>query len=302
MDKIININGKLSNVKNADLKKLIGIYNSNYTESKDVVLELTNLKNYSYLLSNYININTSFLDENDEQVSNFSNLVIKTLEDFNDASAKVWAILFSYNLYRLYGNKLLTLTSVEISLLVSLYMVFEESYLLPMLDKISDFIFNKELLQELYNMNMSKKDLVHFITNAVESYLEEGIIANIPVSYYLKDELRIRRENMLSVKEEIKLDSIENIYAYLKRQTEPLAAIMIDSKDSNIIERGNKLLSDLNIFEFKMNNISSNHYDICIKSINAIICNQNKSLLDKLELIFNIVDQLSSYAPSTPKK
>lgn len=302
MDKIININGKLSNVKNADLKKLIGIYNSNYTEGKDVVLELTNPKNYSYLLSNYININTSFLDENDEQVSNFSNLVIKTLEDFNDAPAKVWAILFSYNLYRLYGNKLLTLTSVEISLLVSLYMVFEESYLLPMLDKISDFIFNKELLQELYNMNMSKKDLVHFITNAVESYLEEGIIANIPVSYYLKDELRIRRENMLSVKEEIKLDSIENIYAYLKRQTEPLAAIMIDSKDSNIIERGNKLLSDLNIFEFKMNNISSNHYDICIKSINAIICNQNKSLLDKLELIFNIVDQLSSYAPSTPKK
>lgn len=302
MDKIININEKLSNVKNADLKKLIGIYNSNYTEGKDVVLELTNPKNYSYLLSNYININTSFLDENDEQVSNFSNLVIKTLEDFNDAPAKVWAILFSYNLYRLYGNKLLTLTSVEISLLVSLYMVFEESYLLPMLDKISDFIFNKELLQELYNMNMSKKDLVHFITNAVESYLEEGIIANIPVSYYLKDELRIRRENMLSVKEEIKLDSIENIYAYLKRQTEPLAAIMIDSKDSNIIERGNKLLSDLNIFEFKMNNISSNHYDICIKSINAIICNQNKSLLDKLELIFNIVDQLSSYAPSTPKK
>lgn len=302
MDKIININGKLSNVKNADLKKLIGIYNSNYTEGKDVVLELTNPKNYSYLLSNYININTSFFDENDEQVSNFSNLVIKTLEDFNDAPAKVWAILFSYNLYRLYGNKLLTLTSVEISLLVSLYMVFEESYLLPMLDKISDFIFNKELLQELYNMNMSKKNLVHFITNAVESYLEEGIIANIPVSYYLKDELRIRRENMLSVKEEIKLDSIENIYAYLKEQTEPLAAIMIDSKDSNIIERGNKLLSDLNMFEFKINNMSSNHYDICIKSINAIICNQNKSLLDKLELIFNIVDQLSSYAPSNPKK
>lgn len=303
MSKIININGKVdSKIDNPNLKKLLNIYDKCLLEGKEIVLEITNSKNYSFLLSNYIKINNEFINNNNEEkINDFSNLIINILNDFSDAPEKVWAILFSYNIYRIYNDKFLSLTSDDLSILISLYMVFEYENLIPMLDKISDFAFDKELMQELYSINLEKRNLVHFITNGVEEYLCEGVLIGKPVSCYIKEYLDIRRRELLKIKEDIKLDTIPNIYNYLNSQIVPIACMMADSEDDITSKRGYELISELEMFECKMKNMSEDNYNKCIKCINSIIFNKDKYLLEKIELIFNVVDVLSYYKKTPPK-
>lgn len=295
MSKIINMYGKcIQESENVELKKLTSLFESYMKEEKDFVIESTNHENYASLISNYILLNDSFSNlAEDKNVNKFIRLVFETLSDFHDADQKAWAILFSYNLYRIYGTKLVDLTAKDMSVLVSLYMTFEQSYPIRSLDKMSDFIFNEKLRNEMYSYNMEKRKLVHFLEVAIDDYFYVGIENKIPVAYFVREQIRDYRRNLISVVKTPKLTTPEEIYDYMFNKVGILAGLLISTQEDENVAKGEKLNSSLSSMIFKMRQMKPEDLETCIKFINDMVNKSDLGLLEKTEKIFKFIDVLT---------
>lgn len=295
MTKIINMYGILNqDTENIELKKLTSIFDKYMLEEKEHILESTNPENYVFLISNYTLLNNSFSNlSKDENVTKFINLVFEMLPDFPNADQKVYAILFSYNLYRIYGNKLIDLTAKDISILISLYMTFEQSYPVKNLDKMSDFIFNKKLKNEMYSYDIEKRKLVHLLEVAIDDYFYVGIKNKIPVTYFVKKQVSDYRKSLISVVKKLKLNTPEEIYDYMYNEVSILAGLLISTQEYENVVKGEKLNSSLNSMVFKMRQMKPEDLETCTEFINNMINKSNIGLLDKTEKIFKFIDVLA---------
>lgn len=295
MTKIINMYGILNqDTENIELKKLTSIFDKYMLEEKEYILESTNPENYVFLISNYTLLNNSFSNlSKDENVTKFINLVFEMLSDFPNADQKVYAILFSYNLYRIYGNKLIDLTAKDISILISLYMTFEQSYPVKNLDKMSDFIFNKELKNEMYSYDIEKRKLVHLLEVAIDDYFYVGIKNKIPVTYFVKKQVSDYRKSLITVVKKLKLNTPEEIYDYMYNEVSILAGLLISTQEYENVVKGEKLNSSLNSMVLKMRQMKPEDLETCTEFINNMINKSNLGLLDKTEKIFKFIDVLA---------
>ncbi len=291
----------VNKVKNSNISKLIKIYNESFNANKQIFYENFNPKDYMYLINNYHNLNNTFIAntniENNEKINIFINLVLKTVDDFKFEEEKVWAILYSYNLYRLYGFKINELTSTDMGLLISIYMSFDENYSLKTLDEIMDFIFDANIKKEIYDKKIDKNKLVLILLEPIDFYLNEGVKLGIPINYFIKEELKNNKNSNLSIRQILKLnwDTPENIYNNLKNDVTNLANIMINSEDKDQKQEGYELISNLEMLVCRLKNIPEQDYDNCVNAIKILFEDEKIEILDKYYLIFSLVNQFTTY-------
>lgn len=291
MANIININGKFNgDITNPKLKKLSGLFDKYLENSKDIIMDVANIKNYSYLLNNYISINKSFNnnDKDDENIDKFANLVCEVIDLFKRDDQKVYAILFSYNLYRIYGAKLLTLTPKDLSIVISLFLVFEQENKITYLNKIADFIFDDNLRKDLYRLNRKECDLVTMLEVAIEDYLIYGICDNRPVNCFVKEEIDRYKRSLFSKVGNVSLD---NTYETFKNNVELFASFLINTKNYENAKIGYAWLSSLEKVRVKLKNMGDENKMICVSKIENIWQSIELTLKEKIDLSFNIIDE-----------
>ena len=286
---------------NQMLEKLIRVYDENFEKDKEEFMDADYLKNYMYLVKNYRDLNKTFLNEKNEEINKnidaFISLILNMVNNFKFSVEKVWAILYAYNLYKLYGFKANNLTSADINLLVNLYMGLDRKYSLSFLNKIMDFIFDANLKNELYDMNLSLGELTNFLLEPIDEYIDEGINFNIPLIFYIKEEIKNKTQNKVSTKETLRLnwDTPEDIYDNLKNKITSMANLMINSGYEKQEQEGYELLSNLGMLVCKLKNMSEENFGICRETIKILMEDEKRKLQDKYYLIFSLINQLTTY-------
>ncbi len=286
---------------NKAVEKIIRIYNQNFNEDKDEFKYNDGLKNYTYLVNNYRNLNKRFLDEKDidinKEIDNFISLTLKVLDNFRFPLEKVWGILYAYNLYKLYGFKINNLSVYEINLLINLYMGLDDKYSLSSLDNVTNFIFDDDIKKNLYNANLSLRDLTNLLLEIVDFYLEEGLASNIPLSYLIKKKLSNVCENRLNIITKTKLNwnTPEDIYNNIEAEVKNLANLMINSKDEKQKQEGYELVSNLDMLICKLKNMSEEDYKVCKEAIQILVEDKDREILEKYYLIFSLINQFTTY-------
>ncbi len=286
---------------NLNLEKLIRIYDENFKEDKEEFKDADYLKNYMYLVNNYRDLNKAFLNEKNAEttknINTFVNLILNMVNNFKFPAEKVWAILYAYNLYKLYGFKVNNLTSADINLLVNLYMELDIRYSLSSLNKIMDFIFDTNLKNELYNMNLSLDKLTKFLLKPIDIYFNEGVYHGIPLNFFIKEEIKNKTENKVSIREPLKLnwDTPEDIYNHLKNKITSTANLMINFGDEEQKQEGYELISDLGMLVCKLKNMSEENYGICREAIKILMEDEKREPLDKYYLMFSLINQFTTY-------
>ena len=284
-----------------NVEKIIKIYDENFKEDKEAFMDADYLKNYMYLVNNYRDLNKTFMAEKNEEINKnidtFTNLILNIVNNFKFPIEKVWAILYSYNLYKLYGFKVNGLTPYYLNLLINIYMGLDDKYSLSSLDKITDFIFDSSIKNNINNLNLSLREMTNILLETIHLYLEEDIAFKIPLSYFIKEKLNHIKENRLKIRKTIKLnwDTPEDVYNSLKDEITTIANLMINSNDEGQIEEGRELISNLDMLVCKLKNMSEENYNICMESIKILMEDEKRDFLDKYYLMFSLINQLTTY-------
>lgn len=298
MGEIINLLGNNTNDKNPELEKLNKLFDQCFTKCKEVVLDITNPNNYSYLIKNYNRLNKYFSMVKNDDINRFIKLNFSVTENFEDLPEKVLAILYLYNLYKLYGDKLEVLTLTDISVLISIYMSYDDDYTVEKMDKIIDFVFDRDLMNEIYELNLSIKEVTHLLENAIDMYLDEHMKS---IKSYIKEEIAAKKENLKRIDEKRVLNTPYDIYHFLKSQVDSISMYLISTQNEDLEQKGYEYISNLNMVIYKMKNMPSDNLNKCIKCINDIASKKDLNLIEKLDLIFGTLDIYNSLSDKAPR-
>lgn len=303
MSKIINFYGfHNQNINNEKIEQINKIYKENFLKEKDIIFELTKLNDLKFLINNFNDLNNNFLILDTKKIDFFLQLIIDTLKKENKPALKVWKILYSYNLYRVYGEKLSKLSSDNVNTLISLLISFERDYDIKNLDSICDFMFDDKIRKELDFLSLPKNELVHLLENAIDEYLDEEIKTNYTIKYYVESAIKDYKESKFKIKKDLSLDTPESIYEYLKGPVLALSRPLIDSDQTLQNNMGIELQNNLDMLVFKLKNMKQDDLEICINLIKKIINSDNYSLIDKIELSFDFIDQFYGKDDNNIKK
>lgn len=298
MNKTLNFNeykNKIEeNKKNAEDKvtQIEELFDELYKKERKNIEDDENLDNFNFLLENFKKMNMDIKNGHvtPKELQLISNKLYSMLKKEDFAISRIYIILCFYNAYRIYGYKFLELSIEDSELITSLFISFEENYNIKKLDSISNFVFNKDLMNELRSFEQNETMLLHTCESIIEMFIEENEI-KAPVEYYVKEEIENKKEAK-EINENhgpgflgygiITPDFLQN---RLSENLENMLIIMTPNKYFS-------LKSKIDMLTFKIENIGEENKKQFFKAVRNINDNDDFRPHEKLEMILNYLDTL----------
>lgn len=291
MANIVNINGMLAGSKNEKLNFFVNVFDEVINSCKNKIDKYTKEENYKFLIQNYIVLNKKFsMINSDSAINIFLNKTYELVERQSDMLIKCFTILYMYNLYRIYGNNLNSLSNNELDILFELYMSFDNEYTIKYLDDMTQFIFDDKIKVQLYKYKSDKKTLLSVLENAIEIYLDNGKYNNIPVKYYVSDGLNEVKKRKFSILNDPKLDSVDDIFNYMdKNLSSILELAQANSNDSSkdFNEYLNCMMRQLDDVKEKINTSSVELKNKFIIFAKKVLLSEKNGICGKVDYILN---------------
>lgn len=291
MTNIVNINGMLAGSKNEKLNFFVNVFDEVINSCKNKIDKYTKEENYKFLIQNYIVLNKKFsMINSDSAINIFLNKTYELVERQSDMLIKCFTILYMYNLYRIYGNNLNSLSNNELDILFELYMSFDNEYTIKYLDDMTQFIFDDKIKVQLYKYKSDKKTLLSVLENAIEIYLDNGKCNNIPVKYYVSDGLNEVKKRKFSILNDPKLDSVDDIFNYMDKNLSSILELAQansndNSKDFN--EYLNCMMRQLDDVKEKINTSSVELKNKFIIFAKKVLLSEKNGICGKVDYILN---------------
>lgn len=291
MANIVNINGMLAGSENEELNFFVNVFDEVINSCKNKIDKYTKQENYKFLIQNYIVLNKKFsMINNDSAINIFLNKTYELMERQSDMLIKCFTILYMYNLYRIYGNNLNSLSNNEFDILFELYMSFDNEYTIKYLDDMTQFIFDDKIKTQLYKYKSDKKTLLSVLENAIEIYLDNGKCNNIPVKYYVSDGLNEVKKRKFSILNDPKLDSVDDIFNYMDKNLSSILKLAHansndSSKDFN--EYLNCMMRQLDDVKEKINTSSVELKNKFIIFTKKVLLSEKNGICGKIDYILN---------------
>lgn len=245
-------------------------------------------ENYTFLINNYENIckkvSSGLLS--DEEFSLFYKKLTDCMAKSDYKGDKLYILLLFYNMFRVYNKNLLLLDSNDIYCSISSVMQFIDEFGIENLDKTLDFVFNKNIFNELKDICPDEKELIIRMIDIIELYLYD--IKN-PPSYHALFVVEELKEQKTYVDDSIHLISVDNLFKKLKENVFGLASLFITSKNEKLIQKGKNMLGKIDVIGFKLNSLSKNLQDECVSCMVENF-NNNIPIEDKINIIFSKIE------------
>lgn len=262
---------------------------------KETIESDENKNNFIFLIDNFNSINSylkkGFATPKELQlITNKLNFILNE-EDYS--LSRIYIVLCFYNAYRIYKDKFLELPSSYVELITSLHISFEESYDIRKLDHISDFVFNKNIMEELENITLDNRELLNRCESIVDEYLNGDITA--PVDYWAKKEIEFLKES-----KEINdkhgpgffgygIRTAEFIQKRLDEQLENMSFVFAPDKYFSI-------KSDIEMIVYKIRNMSEKNRKSFYKFIEKIDASSEINPIEKLERTLDMAETLYNFS------
>ena len=285
MGKITYINDIFKNKIEIEDKqnKLLETLNEERKEAK-----IEDKKNYLFLINNYENmikkLSSGYLNNDEFEI--FYSKLTYCMSKSEYKGDKLYILLLFYNMFRIYNKKLLSLESSDIYCSISSVMAFIDEFGIENLDKTLDFVFNKNIFNELKELCLDEKELRIRMIDVIDLYLDD--IKNPPSCHalFVIEELK---NSKTYVDDSIHLITIDSSFEKLKLNVTMLASLFIDSKNEEMIQRGKNMLGKIDMIGFKLKSLSKELQDECCAYMTEVF-NNNVPLENKIWLIFDKID------------
>lgn len=285
MGNVININDRLRN----NLKKDIFINNVNNDFEKDLASPKND--NYKFLIENYEKV-TRKLQRNylsKDKFDLFYEKLTGCMARSYDRGDKFLTILLFYKLFDLYKLKLLEKSVSVIHVMISVLTIYNEEEVISDFDKALDFMFVDDITKKINELYDVDKELFHFMIEVIESYIENP---NIPTAchalFYMEGE-KIDKVYSDNEAPELYIPNIKNMCKKVIEQIEGIITLYETQNATKII---NDYANRLSMFELKISEIPEEERENCFYFINSILNENDISIFDKVDIIFNEVDRL----------
>lgn len=256
-------------------------------------------KNIEILESNYMNINKKALSGNIEY-SEFEKFIklLTGLLDFNDADFKYYFILFFYKLYQNYGNKIFELDNELLEQLIRTYSLFYEEDNINVLDDALEFLFDEEIRNEMMDLFPDYKELGNHIISIADEIIEDDkkswkVIVRQYLDNYKKDSVKYKdvddfdigiiTPEIIKEKMSSQLAGFVGMY-YVKYE---------ETKDEHFLNLAHELENNLDTMVIKLKNVKKEEQIKVFDTIRKIWTNSETPLIQKADMIFNVVNVMS---------
>lgn len=297
MSKILNFNEFKSGVdKNREfaekfVQKVENLLETDLKNERGEIEDNENHNNFMFLMNNFRNINDFFKKGfvTPEELQLIQDKLYLILKDEDYSLSRIYIILCFYNAYRIYNKKFIMLSANDVVLITNLFVSFEQCYDVKTLDGISNFIFDEQIMGELKNVTSNSTELFRRCESIVDAFLNDDISA--PVEYYAKQEIKL-----LKAATELEANYGPGFLGYgirtpkfiQKRLEEQLNKMAFMLSDETYLG----LKSDVDMLEFKINNMTKKAQQSFYKHIAKIDFEEEINPLEKLERILNVADFL----------
>lgn len=255
--------------------------------------------NINILETNYENINKKALNGNinHDEFNIFYNRLISILSN-EELDFRYYMILFFYKIYSNYGNKLFELNNEIINQIIRTYSLFYEEENINVLDSVFEFLFNSEIRNEMVGLFPDYKIMGDHIINIAEEMVDlkektKDIILREYLNRYKKNikeytdrndfEIGIITPKIIKEKMSLQLNGIIDLY-YVKYN---------ETNDNKFLRLAYELENNLDMLVYKLKNIKKEDEIKVYDTIRKIWTNEEIALLQKADMIFNIVDVVS---------
>lgn len=263
----------------------------NIEKELEIIKEQVNKKNFNFLIDNFnmINNNLKLGNVNPKELQLISDKLHLVLNDVDDSLELIYIVLCFYNAYRIYNERFLRLPDRYIKLITNLFISFEQDYDIKKLNNISNFVFNKEIMDELKKISLDDMNMFYTCESFIEAYMSDDIFA--PVEYYAKKEIEIIK-NLREEEDNYEpsflgygIRTPEFIQERLNNQLERMPLIF---KTDEYL----KTKSDIDMLVYKIKNINKQDQNNFLSFVEKTSSDDTLNPKEKIKIILNYIDSL----------